>query len=305
MTTSLKEEMKVRTAITKQHIDANSLRDRIVNQSFIAISALAIIGMAAAVVRGLYFGFTWPFFVLVLVVVLFVFATAIRQRLSLRWKIFALVACVFTALIVSLSTYGFLSSSKMYIALAPIFISFLVPYRYALASLILFIATYLVVGYLFSVGILSYSIDPFDYVTGSIAWILEGAAILLTAWGLLYVGYNYRKFLDDYTKTIRRQYRQLIEKENLYRTLFDTSNDAILLVKGRDFYDWNSKTLELFQCDEEYLRTADGPKLSPEFQPDGERSVEKVQKYFKKLRVQLRPILLRMNRKHGKLRYNL
>lgn len=68
----------------------------------------------------------------------------------------------------------------------------------------------------------------------------------------------------------------LIESENKYRTLFERSADAILIVEGDKFVDCNAATVEMlgYNNKEELLQTHPS-QLSPEKQPDGKSSFTK------------------------------
>ena len=64
----------------------------------------------------------------------------------------------------------------------------------------------------------------------------------------------------------------LTESETKYKTLFDSANDAIFLMKGEIFVDCNLKTLEMFGCKKEEIIGKPPSFFSPETQPDGSDS---------------------------------
>ncbi len=80
--------------------------------------------------------------------------------------------------------------------------------------------------------------------------------------------------IEDITERIRNE-EKIKESEELYRTLFDSANDAIFLMDGDLFMDTNKKTLEMFQCTREQIIGQPPYRFSPPFQPDGRDSVEK------------------------------
>jgi PAS domain S-box-containing protein len=84
--------------------------------------------------------------------------------------------------------------------------------------------------------------------------------------------------------TERKQAEQLLrESEAKYRTLYESSRDAIMtLVPEQGFVVGNAATLTLFGCRDEREFAALSPaRTSPEFQPDGRRSDEKAQEMMR------------------------
>jgi len=68
----------------------------------------------------------------------------------------------------------------------------------------------------------------------------------------------------------------ILESEKKFRTLFESANDAIMMLDKHSFFDCNEKTLELygFGSKDAFIKYHPG-EVSPAFQPDGEASVEK------------------------------
>ena len=84
-------------------------------------------------------------------------------------------------------------------------------------------------------------------------------------------------FVHDVTK--RKKIRKaLLESENKYRTLFDQSGDAVLIIKDGKFVDCNPATMQMlgYQNKEELLSTHPS-ELSPVLQPDGKNSFDKAE----------------------------
>ncbi|MCK4539105.1 MAG: PAS domain S-box protein, partial [Candidatus Krumholzibacteria bacterium] len=72
----------------------------------------------------------------------------------------------------------------------------------------------------------------------------------------------------------------LRESEIMYRTLYDSSRDAIMMMTPQGgFFSGNSATLEMFGCkDGEEFTSMTPADRSPEYQPDGSRSLPESQK---------------------------
>ncbi|MCK4652269.1 MAG: PocR ligand-binding domain-containing protein [Methanosarcinales archaeon] len=83
--------------------------------------------------------------------------------------------------------------------------------------------------------------------------------------------------LDEARKAIENALR---ESEIMYRTLYDSSRDAIIMLTPEGgFFSGNSATLEMFGCkDEEEFTSMTLADSSPEYQPDGSRSLPKSHK---------------------------
>lgn len=81
--------------------------------------------------------------------------------------------------------------------------------------------------------------------------------------------------LVDSLEKLEKQENELIEKELYYRTLFESSNDAIFIMNEGIFVECNPKTLEIFQCKKDDIINQPPAKFSPKFQPDGSLSSDK------------------------------
>jgi PAS domain S-box-containing protein len=81
-------------------------------------------------------------------------------------------------------------------------------------------------------------------------------------------------FLHDITD-LKRIEKALLENETKFRSLFSQANDAIILLNGSTFIECNNKAEEMWGLTREQLIGKKSFELSPELQPDGQRSMEK------------------------------
>ena len=91
------------------------------------------------------------------------------------------------------------------------------------------------------------------------------------------VGHLIDSFNDMLTQ-IQQRDNNLQESENRYRTLFESANDAIFIMKDDLFIDCNRQTLEMFGCGREQIINQPPYRFSPPMQPDGKSSRDKALK---------------------------
>src|SRR5665648_14644 len=75
----------------------------------------------------------------------------------------------------------------------------------------------------------------------------------------------------------KRAEEAMQESETKFRTIFESTYDAIFLMDQNIFIDCTPKTLELFGCTKEQIIGQTPYRFSPEVQPDGRNSMEKAQ----------------------------
>lgn len=90
------------------------------------------------------------------------------------------------------------------------------------------------------------------------------------------------KALKTAFENLEHKNTELQEKENRYRTLFDNSNDAILIIENDHFVDCNLKSIELFSCDRAWIIEHAPCHLSPALQADGQNSATQSLEFIKK-----------------------
>ncbi len=123
--------------------------------------------------------------------------------------------------------------------------------------------------------IISIFIDQ-KYISPFTGYFINGAGFLFLIFVL-----GHRSAKEVLNSVDRR--KELLENEEKYRLLFDSAGDAILLLHHGLIIDCNPVTLELFRCTREKIIGQTIFKFSPEFQPDGESSVDKAKKTIDEL----------------------
>jgi len=68
----------------------------------------------------------------------------------------------------------------------------------------------------------------------------------------------------------------LRDSESKYKALYEYANDAIFLIKGEQFVECNTKTLQMFGCAEGQILGHSPLEFSPPYQPNGKDSREEI-----------------------------
>lgn len=109
--------------------------------------------------------------------------------------------------------------------------------------------------------------DPYRVITasGDLRWVLEHTKVLQKG----SEDDHLLGYLVDITERKQRE-RQLAERERKYRTLFEDTRDALMVLDRDGYLDCNERTLELFGVEsvESFLEYAPWD-LAPARQPDG------------------------------------
>lgn len=202
------------------------------------------------------------------------FITYFRKKLKRSIKVAVLLFIVFISFILGLSTLGFLASSKHYVLVFPVFLSFVIPFKRSIVILSLLVVIYLIFGYLYVTESLVYNLSVESYVKLEIAWIIDAIILGSMSWGLLYIGYAYRISLKNNLEKIKLQNKEVDFQKRKFEILFENAFDAITLYKDGKFWDCNRTACEYFGYPKEELLKLSMVDICPEFQPNGRNSVE-------------------------------
>ena len=85
---------------------------------------------------------------------------------------------------------------------------------------------------------------------------------------------SYQSIIRDVTER-KISELALVESENMFRTLFETANDAIFIMDSEVFIDCNLKTEKIFGTEKSKIIGHSPIEFSPEYQPDGQLSAQK------------------------------
>jgi PAS domain S-box-containing protein len=89
------------------------------------------------------------------------------------------------------------------------------------------------------------------------------------------LGASLTELLDVQEKVVGEQSERLKENEARFRAIYDGSNDAIMLLTGKGFFDCNPSTLKIFglRTKAEFVKLHPA-EVSPPEQPDGHSSLQ-------------------------------
>lgn len=279
----------------------HQVRDHIINVALISFAITAFGALFFSLVSGYESGWNQGHAVHVIVYINIVLAVVFRRRIPTNIKS-SLVILMF----VLLSIAGFLTRSNismwmsfMYTGLVLALILFRLVYAIALFILIMTVVT--VTGILFLLGLYSFPVD-FDTYHGAVStWVSMIFAVLMIAviiinsmkvlhdhlFGMADTLDDHRRELqasneklqgmnEEYemqSETLLNTQVDLMEKEQLYRAIFKSANDCIILINIEGIiYQSNKKTDELFGENVDGKHPWD---FSPEIQPDDRKSEEK------------------------------
>ncbi len=98
------------------------------------------------------------------------------------------------------------------------------------------------------------------------------ASLLESAESRAYDLENLEAAKKNLQKEINRQYRLLEKSEARYKSLFDNTDNSIMILQNGTIMECNRKSLEMYRCESDYLIGKTTSDISPEFQSGGKKS---------------------------------
>jgi PAS domain S-box-containing protein len=253
------------------------LRIKILNYTLLAFSIIGVLNFFLVLFKSFTAGFTKPVDIIAQAAasVFIVIITIYKDRLSTTLKVLALYISILAISTTTFYSLGFMTNAKIYITLFPLFLSFIISFRKAVLVMLSFVLIYAIFGILYSNGILTYSFDLNHFATRQTNWLIGIMVVIYSSTSLLFLGHYFNQAISKNIQVIELQNLTLSKEEKKYRILFEGSNDGIFIIKDKRIIDYNHKTLQIFNCEEQYIKGKDPGELSPEYQEDGQRSRQK------------------------------
>ncbi|WP_109830747.1 PAS domain-containing sensor histidine kinase [Reichenbachiella versicolor] len=258
--------------------DFKLVKEHIVNLSLSTGAVLAIIAGTFMIIRSFDYGFSWSHVYQMCLVVYIALLGFSRRRLSLNFKVYSIIFVICSTIIAGLFKFGFLISTKVFIVFIPIYAVFLISNKRVLLISLAMVFIYLAIGLLYVFDVLEYDFDTNTYVKSLPIWIMDSIHLI----GLACATYFMGKYFSDATisnyKILNERNIDLSDREEKYRVLFESSNDAIFLMERNSFYDCNEKTLDLLECKREEIIGKNFFQYKEDGKPFPEENIEQLKK---------------------------
>ena len=241
-------------------------------ENLFTFAAVLILPLAAfAVVRGSYASSTG--FPVLYVTQTFLSLGVVSARLArgtvsfqTRWRVFWI--CLFGIAATGLFTFGLVSMASAALICVCILVTFVGPRLHRYIALGCTIAVMAAAGVAHTQGWTQTLPNPGAFAVSAAAWAFAIVALTTACVALVFfVG----RLKDVWAKDIY----ELAASETLYRTLFETAPDGILILKNGVLVECNTRILEILGYPREQLLGRRPEEFSPPCQADGTASAEK------------------------------
>tara|TARA_R110000868_G_scaffold95968_1_gene263941 strand:+ start:131 stop:1252 length:1122 start_codon:yes stop_codon:yes gene_type:complete len=204
-----------------------------------------------------------------------------RRKINYTQKTYLIT--ILYLIIALFGLYNFALSGGFYYAIISMAIlAILTERKIAILINLIIIVLFSFIAFGYSTSVLHPSVDITLLIQSPSHWFLTIFSIFsITLIFIFGFGDFYKKLTttliekDKTTADLIFQKDLLERAEIKYKTLFDSANDAIFIIKGNQFIDCNEKTCEYFQLSKETLLSRNLIELSPIHQYDGQKSDRK------------------------------
>ena len=247
----------------------DEVKSRMIDDALWVFSILAAFSVIVVTFRAIQFGFTISYFIQLPIAIFVWLINYYKNRLGVKSKTSFLIACLVVILIAGLSNFGLLASTKHYLILLPVIASFLLSQKSTLKLFIILLIVYVVFAWAFINGWLEIKVDIYKYSTSYAAWLIDLFLISGAAWIILRIVNLYYTLLNEQYATISNINEVISDKEEIQRVLFESMNEAVLLLEGDKIINCNSEAKRIFGKNISNKETAKVQLLFPKIQHSG------------------------------------
>jgi len=251
-----------------------NLQNKIIDKALIVFSIFSFMLYFFSSLKRISTGFDTSFYLSSINLIGLYIITILRKKLPFNIKIFLFLAVQVMGLCMGLYYSGLLTSSLIFMAVSPVFLSFLVSYRKALYYLFFMIIILVFFAFLSVTGILQYDHFVMNAMMNKFLWFIYIVVVFFTSWELLYVSVYYKNSLIDTYNIIISKNNDLIDQEKKYLTLFEHAGDAIILLNTEGvIFDANQMACDFFKVSKEKIIGKLPADFSPEYQYNNKKSI--------------------------------
>lgn len=184
---------------------------KIINRSLIASAIIGAASYLLSLYRFFLQGFHISFLINLVIIITVIILAFMRNRLSLTFKTYVLIALILMLALADCISYGLLATTRMYLVLIPLFSIISLSLRQTIVIFSGALLTYLAIGYLHTKGIftLPADIELTVYFKGFYPWLIRSLHYMLSATIILLVT---RTFISTYSALIDELERVIKER---------------------------------------------------------------------------------------------
>lgn len=202
-------------------LDNSELQNRIVNISLVVFSIFLTLAHIGTTIRALNYGIDISYYIQSIDFFILLSLTLFRKYLNIKIKAYIIIIISFSVIFASLLSVGFFASARLYIIVIPIYLYFVLSYRQAIFTFVVYIILFIIFGYLYVGGFLNYNFNLADYIAKPVVWMIESINIIALSMGILIVIHHYSKSLINNYNEIQYQNEELNKNKEKYRAQYN------------------------------------------------------------------------------------